>query len=147
MNLNTRECTLGGYEIFGVQFFPDGCSDSFSVVVYVATPESHLFLGPDTPEGLAMQIACSSGQSGHNIEYLFRLADFMREKAPHADDEHLFTIEKLVRKRLGLSTDKIVPWTEMVANSDDLRSWHKVLSQTTRDGALTSVTRACKLQG
>ena len=117
-NLNTRECTLGGYDVFSVEFFPDGKSESFPAVVYAATPSSHLFLGPDTPEGMAMQIASSWGHSGHNVEYLFRLADFMREKVPHADDEHLFTVEKLVRRLMGLSPEVVVPWTELERNND-----------------------------
>lgn len=39
-------------------------------------------------------------QSGHNVEYLLRLAIFMREEIPGVQDEHLFELEKLVREQL-----------------------------------------------
>lgn len=39
-------------------------------------------------------------QSGHNVEYLLRLAIFMREEIPGVHDEHLFMLEKLVREEL-----------------------------------------------
>ncbi|RXG56030.1 hypothetical protein Avbf_05360 [Armadillidium vulgare] len=39
-------------------------------------------------------------RKGHNVEYLVRLADFMREKIPEEYDEHLSTLETLVRNRI-----------------------------------------------
>lgn len=45
-----------------------------------------------------MQILECQGSSGPNAEYLLRLADFMREEIPEALDEHLFSLERLVRK-------------------------------------------------
>lgn len=57
---------------------------------------------------------CAHGRCGPNIEYLFRLVDFMREHAPHAEDEHLYDIDMLVRKLLGLPVDRTISWQEMI---------------------------------
>ena len=35
----------------------------------------------------------SSGNSGHNVEYVLRLADWMRDSLPDIADDHLYTIE------------------------------------------------------
>ena len=86
------------------------------MVAYAATPKNSLYLGPASPEQIASQIAYAKGNSGLNIEYLVRLADFMREKVPDYDERHLFDLEKLVKKELGLSTDIFTPWTQLKYN-------------------------------
>uniref|UniRef100_A0A8C0GSQ5 Gamma-glutamylcyclotransferase n=1 Tax=Chelonoidis abingdonii TaxID=106734 RepID=A0A8C0GSQ5_CHEAB len=69
-------CTWGiAYEVRGEQINPT-------------------YLGPASEEDIAAQIIVSSGRSGHNIEYLLRLADFMRYFCPQVEDEHLFSIEE-----------------------------------------------------
>uniref|UniRef100_A0A452H833 Gamma-glutamylcyclotransferase n=1 Tax=Gopherus agassizii TaxID=38772 RepID=A0A452H833_9SAUR len=69
-------CTWGvAYEVCGEQINPT-------------------YLGPASEEDIAAQIIVSSGRSGHNIEYLLRLADFMRYFCPQVEDEHLFSIEE-----------------------------------------------------
>ncbi|XP_070503275.1 glutathione-specific gamma-glutamylcyclotransferase 1 [Chironomus tepperi] len=107
--LEQRECTLGGYEIKHTKFYPRVASESsgitgeaFLVVLYIATanPFNNYWLGDDNSDVIAQQIVNASGNSGHNIEYLLRLAMFMREEIPHAEDEHLFTLEKLVREEM-----------------------------------------------
>lgn len=112
--LNEREIALGGYELRRLRFScNEKPSHSFCVLVYAATPKNTLYLGPAGLEQIAVQIASARGHSGLNVEYLIRLADFMREKVPEFDEEHLFELEKLVRKELGLSTEIIVPWTQL----------------------------------
>ncbi|KAJ7389786.1 Glutathione-specific gamma-glutamylcyclotransferase 1 [Desmophyllum pertusum] len=112
--LNEREIALGGYELRRLRFScNEKPSHSFCVLVYAATPKNTLYLGPATLEQIAVQIASARGHSGLNVEYLIRLADFMREKVPEFDEEHLFELEKLVRKELGLSTEVIVPWSQL----------------------------------
>jgi len=112
--LNEREIALGGYELRRLRFnCNEKPSHSFNVLVYAATPKNSLFQGPATLEDIAVQIASARGHAGCNVEYLIRLADFMREKVPDFDEEHLFELEKLVRKELGLSTEVCTPWTQL----------------------------------
>lgn len=112
--LNAREIALGGYELRRLRFnCNEKPSHSFSVLVYAATPKNALYQGPATLEHIAVQIASARGHSGLNAEYLIRLADFMREKVPDFDEEHLFELEKLVKKELGLSTEVTAPWTQL----------------------------------
>lgn len=76
-----------------------------------------MYLGPTTSENVASEIVGTRGKSGHNVEYVVRLADFMRDRAPHGKDEHLFEVESLVRRKLGLAADVIVPWAEYERNN------------------------------
>lgn len=106
--LEQRECVLGGYETKYTKFFPRIASEfsgisgeAFSVVLYIATPTNIYWAGDDSLEIIAEQIVNASGPSGHNIEYLLRLAIFMRDEIQHAEDDHLFTLEMLVRKKLA----------------------------------------------
>ncbi|MBN3326228.1 CHAC1 glutamylcyclotransferase, partial [Atractosteus spatula] len=92
--LNVRENVLGGYVTKVVEFFPrDDNEPSILALVYIATSDNPIYLGPASPEEIAAQIAISSGKTGHNIEYLLRLADFMRVYCPDVKDDHLFSIE------------------------------------------------------
>ena len=93
--LDEREIALGGDELCHLRFkYNENPSYSFNVLVYAATPQNSLYFGPETSEQLALQVATARGHSGLNVEYLVRLADFMREKVPHHDEEHLFELEK-----------------------------------------------------
>lgn len=59
------------------------------------------YLGPASLDAIAAQIAVSKGPSGHNYEYLFKLADALRAVDGAVDDE-LFILERQVREILGL---------------------------------------------
>lgn len=93
--LNVREAVRGGYATRAVDFFPEGEEDQAPVkaLVYIATEDNPLYLGPASPEHIGAQIAMCCGKTGHNLEYLLRLAEFMRQSCPHVDDPHLFAIE------------------------------------------------------
>uniref|UniRef100_A0A1A7WP69 Gamma-glutamylcyclotransferase n=1 Tax=Iconisemion striatum TaxID=60296 RepID=A0A1A7WP69_9TELE len=92
--LNVRETVCGGYITKMVDFFPDGENKSpVSALVYIATSDNALYLGPASPEEIGSQIAVCRGKTGHNLEYLVRLAEFMRNSCPHVEDRHLFSIE------------------------------------------------------
>ncbi|XP_044741429.1 glutathione-specific gamma-glutamylcyclotransferase 1-like [Chrysoperla carnea] len=99
--LNTRECRLGGYLTQFATFYPRSSSmKPFPTLLYVATPNNNLWLGDAPLTEIATQISECRGSSGHNVEYLIRLATFMRDTIPEAIDEHLFTLEYLVRARI-----------------------------------------------
>ncbi|XP_035598139.1 glutathione-specific gamma-glutamylcyclotransferase 1-like [Oncorhynchus keta] len=92
--LNVRETVLGGYATKMVEFTPrEKCQGSLLALVYIATSDNPIYLGPATPTEIAAQIAICRGNTGHNIEYLLRLAEFMRLYCPEVEDDHLFSIE------------------------------------------------------
>lgn len=93
--LNVREGVRGGYVTKAVEFIPEGENQgSVQALVYIATPDNPLYLGPASPEEIGAQIAVSCGKTGHNLEYLLRLSEFMRSSCPQVDDPHLFSIEE-----------------------------------------------------
>lgn len=92
--LNVRETVCGGYVTKMVEFFPKGENQPpVQALVYIATADNPLYLGPASSEEIGFQIAVCSGKTGHNLEYLLRLAEFMRSSCPHVEDHHLFSIE------------------------------------------------------
>lgn len=92
--LNVREAVRGGYVTKAVEFLPEGENQApVLALVYIATSDNPLYLGPASPEEIGAQIAVSQGKTGHNLEYLLRLAEFMRRSCPEVDDSHLFSIE------------------------------------------------------
>lgn len=92
--LNVREAVRGGYLTEAVDFFPQGKNQSpVQALVYIATADNPMYMGPASTEEIAAQIAVCKGKSGFNIEYLLRLAEFMRLSCPEVEDHHLFSIE------------------------------------------------------
>lgn len=75
------------------------------VLVFVGSSSPDLFLGPASLHQMAIQITQSQGPSGTNLEYLLRLAQFMRDEAPLAHDPHLFEVESAVRHLLNTHND------------------------------------------
>jgi len=104
--LNNREMTLGGYSQQITLFHPasqDGqpSPPPFPVLVFVASPNSGPYwLGPASPADIAEQVVASSGPSGHNVEYVLKLAEWLHTALPEVWDDHLFTIEMEVRVRV-----------------------------------------------
>ncbi|XP_068613447.1 glutathione-specific gamma-glutamylcyclotransferase 1-like [Brachionichthys hirsutus] len=90
--LDLRETVCGGYVMKMVDFFADG-QPPVRALLYVATSDNPLYLGPASPEEIGTQIAACRGRTGPNLEYLLRLAEFMRSSCPHVEDSHLFSIE------------------------------------------------------
>ncbi|KAG5895060.1 hypothetical protein JTB14_021027 [Gonioctena quinquepunctata] len=93
--LSKRECQLGGYDSQFTTFYPVN-GKPFKVLAYVATPKNPLWVTGEDEETIAQQIVASKGASGHNVEYLVRLANFMRDHFADQHDAHLFKIEKEV---------------------------------------------------
>lgn len=104
--LKQRECTLGGYTTLYAKFYPrvaaddmELCGEAFPTLLYIATEKNSLWTGETPLPIIAQEIADSHGPSGHNVEYLIRLANFMRDelKGVVVEDEHLFELERIVR--------------------------------------------------
>ncbi|XP_061899595.1 glutathione-specific gamma-glutamylcyclotransferase 1 [Entelurus aequoreus] len=92
--LDVREGKCGGYVAEMVEFHPEGPEQlSVSALLYIATADNPLYLGPAPPEEIGAHIAVCQGKTGHNLEYLLRLAAFMRCSCPHVEDQHLFSVE------------------------------------------------------
>jgi cation transport protein ChaC len=96
-HLNMRESTLGGYVLEVEMFYCDKSNRSFPVLLYTATPENSQFTGTQSIAELAKIIAFSTGPSGTNREYLFRLVDWQRQNLPNVKDDHLYELEKATR--------------------------------------------------
>lgn len=103
-HLDYRE--KNGYERYLVPFYPldlnkVGDNDSIgNIVIYVATKDNESYAGHRNDlNDIANQIFDAHGPSGPNREYVFRLADAMRQLFPHHYDDHLFELEKLLKER------------------------------------------------
>lgn len=95
--LNMREVVFGGYITEMVEFVSKEKGQApLLALVYIATSDNPIYLGPAPDKEIAAQIAVCRGNTGHNIEYLVRLAEFMRLYCPEVEDEHLFSIEAAV---------------------------------------------------
>ncbi|ELU04540.1 hypothetical protein CAPTEDRAFT_168933 [Capitella teleta] len=101
-HLGVRECALGGYCHVTVPFHPKNCSNrcSFSVLLFTATEENNLYLGPAPLEEVAQQVIECKGKAGHNVEYVLRLAEFVRAHLTDDNDDHLFGLESLIHEEL-----------------------------------------------
>ncbi len=76
-------------------------------LVYIASPRNANYLGPAELPAVAKQIATTAGPSGHNSQYLFRLADTMRSMG--VEDPELYELERHVRQVMDDHGDGQVP--------------------------------------
>lgn len=118
-----RECKLGGYMTKFTQFYPKDVKNEkeivpMTVMFYVATPKNDLWLGDAPLCEIAHQITECSGQSGHNVEYLIKLVDFLKYHIPEENDEDLFTLEQMVRTKIK---EKNLCIKKLMGNEDGLR--------------------------
>ncbi|XP_077587821.1 glutathione-specific gamma-glutamylcyclotransferase 1-like [Stigmatopora nigra] len=93
--LNMREVEVGGYITEMLEFFPrESGEDTVHALVYTGTTDHPTYVGPASYQEIADQIAICSGKTGHNVEYLLKLAEFMHHHCPEVKDDHLFGIEE-----------------------------------------------------
>lgn len=126
--LEKRECTLGGYMTTISTFYNREGSKKFPVIIYIATNQNEHWLGDAPLPSIARQISECSGPSGHNVEYLLRLAEFMHRFLPEAYDEHLFTLEMLVRSRIkeeNMCLKSLMGNRDFSMNLQDLEAQHR----------------------
>ncbi|XP_050047740.1 putative glutathione-specific gamma-glutamylcyclotransferase 2 isoform X2 [Dermacentor andersoni] len=122
--LDKREAQLGGYSVRFVQFRPrDPREEAFPALVYIATPNNPLYLGPASAVQLADEVLAARGFCGANAEYVLKLARFMKEEVPDAWDDHLFTLESLLRTRLKDSWKAL---QEMSAYEAPMSAWEQL---------------------
>jgi cation transport regulator ChaC len=90
--LDDRE--RGGYERHEVQFFcvDDQVQGAVPALVYVAPPGNVHFLGEAPLELMAAQVRASSGNSGHNVDYVLRLAAELDQLG--VEDEHVAALAR-----------------------------------------------------
>ena len=103
-HLGVRECLLGGYSFRTLEFTPRTNSKvRYPVLAFYATPDNSQYLGPASVQEMTEQIAGCKGHKGHNVEYVTRLADFVRNNIPEDKDLHLFELDMSLRKHLKLT--------------------------------------------
>lgn len=92
--LDVRE--QGGYERLSLAIHrPDGSVLAERALVYVATHENDNWLGEAPLHVIAGEVRERRGPSGHNVDYVLRLADALREMDAH--DPHVFSLAELLR--------------------------------------------------
>lgn len=85
----------GGYARREVDVhLPERARSQAGVLVYLATPENPNYLGHASLDDIARQVRGARGPSGHNVEYVLRLAEALREMG--AEDEHVFSLAELL---------------------------------------------------
>lgn len=103
---------MGGYDVISIDFF--GRNDELiekpiPTLTFVATTKNDQYLGPAPVETLAETIVNSRGKSGHNLEYVLKLAEKLREMGSDTLDHHLESLEraclKLVRTKYGVDIE------------------------------------------
>ena len=97
-HLDFRE--INGYERVETLFYPIEMEDKpKKIVLYLANEENPSFAGHKNDlNEIAEQIFCSEGASGRNRDYVYNLGDAMRTFFPEIDDQHLFDLEKILKK-------------------------------------------------
>jgi glutathione-specific gamma-glutamylcyclotransferase len=84
----------GGYER-RIEAVLDAAGAPFAeALVYIATRDNDDYLGCAPLPAIAAQIRASSGPSGHNVEYVLRLAEALREIG--VVDAHVTRVAELV---------------------------------------------------
>ncbi|VDK17905.1 unnamed protein product [Anisakis simplex] len=65
----------------------------------IANADNEFYLGPTSVDEIGEQIANAKGCAGPNSDYLFKLADEIRNLFPDYSDQHLFELQASVMQR------------------------------------------------
>ncbi|ESO83011.1 hypothetical protein LOTGIDRAFT_236920 [Lottia gigantea] len=96
--LNNRECELGGYTTLVTEFHPrEQPSQTITVLCYTATQNNKFYLGPTSYKNMAKQVVSARGKAGTNVEYVTKIADYVKFYIPEDQDEHLFELDYEIR--------------------------------------------------
>jgi len=112
----------------------DDAISGVPALVFSATTENEYYLGPEKMLSMAKTIANAEGPSGHNIEYLVKICDFMRELPPDIDDNHLLRLEKLTLQYMAERGINYRPlaYPELFKKEDKENPIHASVSSSTR---------------
>ncbi len=105
-HLGVRECVLGGYDTKVLPCVTKQSVDALGkklvvpALVFMAVPENQQYLGEASIPELRDHIIGCRGASGHNVEYVTRLADYVRSYIPEETDPHLFELDSAIRSKL-----------------------------------------------
>jgi cation transport regulator ChaC len=94
--LDARES--GGFERRELDVTLDGAENA-RALVYVAPPGNPNYLGPASLDAMTEQVRRAKGRSGTNVDYVLRLAAWLREQ--RAEDEHVFLLAQRVGAEPG----------------------------------------------
>lgn len=98
-----------GYDRKEVTFHPTQTDrEPFEIVVYLGNESNPQYAGTASLAEIAGEIATSVGATGLNTEYIFSLANVMRDVFPDVEDDHLFKLETEVRKLVGTTAGNVL---------------------------------------
>lgn len=98
-DLDVRE--KGGYSLVELSFLSVSAEPApRAVSIYVGHSHNEFFVGPEDEEVTAAIIRAAQGPSGHNVEYVLRLAEALDELGIF--DPHVMHIANLVSDPFGI---------------------------------------------
>lgn len=90
--LDDRELVRGGYQRESVRFTPVAGGAPSEVLVYAATEDNALYLGPAAEQSIADDVRVATGRCGANADYVVHLCQSLRSLRLRCD--HTFAVER-----------------------------------------------------